>query len=54
MRPTRSKSTGQRLFGSLLILLGALGAILLFEWLGQRPPGKSRIDWPQPAAPVRP
>ncbi len=40
----------QRLFGATLILLAVLALILLFKELHQRPPGKSRIDWP--AAPA--
>ncbi len=49
----KSKSTGQLLFGSALLLLSALGVILLFKWLAQRPPGNSRTDWP-PSAPAKP
>jgi hypothetical protein len=53
MNSPRSKSTGQLLFGSVLILLVTLGLILLYKDLSRRPPGKSRIDWPaaQPAKP---
>ena len=52
MKAPPQKSTGQLLFGSGLILLAALGVILLFKWLDDRPPGKSRVDWP-PAAPAK-
>ena len=51
--PSR-KSTGQLLYGSVLILLSVLGLILLFQWLGQRSPGKSRVDWPTPATNTKP
>ena len=53
MNISRQQSTGQRLFGSVLILLAALGLILLFKDLSQRLPGKSRIDWP-PASSAKP
>ena len=54
MHSPPTKSTGQLLFGSVLILLSVLGIVLLFKWLGQRPPGKSRIDWPAPAQSTKP
>ncbi len=54
MSPPTRRSPDQLLFGSVLILLSVLGVILLFKWLGQRPPGKSRVDWPQPAATTKP
>ena len=47
------KSTGQSLYGGLLILLATLGLILLFKDLSRRVPGKSRVDWPS-AAPAKP
>jgi hypothetical protein len=46
MHALPQKSTGQRLFGSVLILLATLGLILLFKDLSRRAPGKSRVDWP--------
>lgn len=54
MNPPPRKSTDQLLFGSMLILLSVLGVILLFKWLDQRPPGKSRVDWPAPATNPKP
>jgi hypothetical protein len=53
MKASPRKSTGQLLFGSVLILLVTLGLILLFKDLSRRSPGKSRIAWPtaQPAKP---
>ena len=53
MKAPPQKSTGQLLFGSVLILLATLGLILLFKDLSRRPPGKSRIDWP-PASSAKP
>ena len=53
MNAPPQKSTGQLLFGSVLILLVTLGLILLFKDLSRRDPGKSRIDWP-PAQPAKP
>jgi len=53
MKAPPQKSTGQLLFGSVLILLATLGLILLFKDLSRRPPGKSRIDWP-PAQTTKP
>ena len=53
MKAPPQKSTGQLLFGSVLILLATLGLILLIKDLSRRPPGKSRIDWP-PAQTTKP
>lgn len=53
MNAPRQKSTGQLMFGSVLILLATLALILLFQDLSRRPPGKSRVDWP-PATPTKP
>jgi len=53
MNAIPQKSTGQALYGIVLILLATLGLILLFKDLSRRPPGKSRIDWP-PAQPAKP
>ncbi len=49
MHPPARKSPDQLLLAGVLILLSVLAAILLFKWLGQREPGKSRVDWPVPA-----
>ena len=53
MPASPSKSTGQSLYGGLLILLATLGLILLLKDLSRRTPGKSRVDWP-PAIPAKP
>jgi hypothetical protein len=50
MRPPPPEPASQRLVGAVLILLSALAMISLFKQLSQRPPGKSRIDWPPPAS----
>ncbi len=46
MKPPPPEPVSQRLFGAVLILLSALGLILLFKELQERPPGRSRVDWP--------
>jgi hypothetical protein len=51
MNASRQQSTGQRLFGSVLILLATLGLILLFKDLSRLDTGKSRIDWPPSFSP---
>ena len=53
MTAARQKATGQMLYGTVLLLLVALGLVLLFKDLSRRPPGKSRIDWP-PAPSAKP
>ena len=50
MPAPKPKSTGQMLYGSVLILLVVLAVILLIKDLARRPPGKSRVDWPEPAS----
>ncbi len=54
MNPPPDKPASQWLFGTLLVLLSVLGLTLLFLWLGQRPPGKSRVGWPPPATVTKP
>ena len=51
MRVAPPKSTGQLLFGSVIIILTTLGLILLFKDLARRAPQKSRVDWPASTKP---
>ncbi len=53
MKSLRSLSREQLVFGVLFTLLVALGALLFMHDLRHRPPGKSRIAWPEPA-PAKP
>jgi len=49
MKPPPPEPASQRLVGAVLILLAALAVIGLFQQLAERPPGKSRVDWPAPS-----
>lgn len=48
------RPTGQLMFGSVLILLTVLAVLLLFKWLGERPTGESRVDWPPSTGTTKP
>jgi len=53
MKTPLPEPMSQRLFAATLILLTALGFYVLWQDLQQRPPAKSRIDWP-PAPAAKP